>query len=315
MCIRDSNLIAHVEREGVVAVTGGLSALARAVADLARSLGVEIRKSCAVRDIVVHEGRASGVVVEHADGAREAIGASAVVVNADVATVASGAFGARASEAVPKPRRERRSLSALTWAISGRVSGFELEHHNVFFSRDYQAEHRALFDRRALPDDPTIYVCAQDRSPEAKPRKGEAGIMDDERLFVIANAPADGSALSSKEIDRCERMILARLAKAGLELAPTATVVSSPSTFERLAPGTGGAIYGEVCHGAFAPLSRPSARTKLRGLYLTGGSVHPGPGVPMATLSGRSAASAVTQDLASTSLSQQAAIAGSISTP
>jgi 1-hydroxycarotenoid 3,4-desaturase len=32
--------------------------------------------------------------------------------------------------------------------------------------------------------------------------------------------------------------------------------------------------------------SRPGSTTDLPGLYLAGGSVHPGPGVPMAVLSG-----------------------------
>lgn len=307
------NLIAHVEREGVTAVEGGVSRLARALADLARSLGVEIVTGCTVRDVVAEGGRVIGVIAQHDDGAREAIGAQAVVANADVATISRGAFGARAAAAVPAPTRGRRSLSAITWAIAGRVSGFDLAHHNVFFSNDYPAEHRAMFGERRLPDEPTVYVCAQDRLGEGK----KTETSEEERLFVIANAPAtaDGELLSKEEIDRCERTILERLSRAGLCLTEAATVVSTPTTFERLAPGTGGAIYGEACHGALAPLSRPASRTKLRGLYLTGGSVHPGPGVPMAALSGRAAALAVTEDLASTTQSTRVVIAGSTSMP
>ncbi len=305
------NLIAHVEREGVAAVEGGVSRLARAVADLARSLGVEIVTESSVREVTVENGRATGVIVEHADGAREEIHARAVIANADVTTIARGALGKRAAEAVPAPSKGRRSLSAITWAIAGRVSGFDLAHHNVFFSNDYAAEHRSLFDQRRLPDDPTVYVCAQDRlGEETKTDTDEV-----ERLLLIANAPAtaDTDPLSTEEIDRCERTIIERLSRAGLCLEQVATVVSTPMTFERLAPGTGGAIYGEVSHGALAPLSRPASRTKLRGLYLTGGGVHPGPGVPMAALSGRAAAIAVTEDLASTTRSTRVAITGSIS--
>ena len=67
-------------------------------------------------------------------------------------------------------------------------------------------------------------------------------------------------------------------------------------TFERLFPATGGALYGMAVHGWQASFSRPGARTRLPGLYLAGGSAHPGAGVPMATLSGRLAAAAVLGD-------------------
>mgnify|MGYP001144717154 CR=1 FL=1 len=53
----------------------------------------------------------------------------------------------------------------------------------------------------------------------------------------------------------------------------------------------------------------------LPGLYLAGGSVHPGPGVPMAAMSGRQAAAALMAHLDSTSRCRRAAISGGISTP
>ena len=46
-----------------------------------------------------------------------------------------------------------------------------------------------------------------------------------------------------------------------------------------------------------AAFGRPASRTKLPGLYLAGGSVHPGAGVPMAATSGRLAAASLLADL------------------
>ena len=76
-------------------------------------------------------------------------------------------------------------------------------------------------------------------------------------------------------------------------------LATTPAEFHRLFPGTGGALYGPASHGWKASFERPGCRTKLPGLYLAGGSVHPGPGVPMAALSGRMAAQALLADLGS----------------
>ena len=75
-------------------------------------------------------------------------------------------------------------------------------------------------------------------------------------------------------------------------VADTVTVVAGPAT--------GGALYGTASHGWMASFKRPGARSQLPGLYLAGGSAHPGPGVPMAALSGGHAAASVLHDLAAT---------------
>lgn len=306
------NLIAHVEREGVSVVEGGMAHLASRVAELAADLGVTFRYGCSVREILTSRGRASGIVLAGPNGERDVLEASAVIANADPATLASGALGDAARRAVAAPSPRRRSLSALTWAIVGKTSGFPLAHHNVFFSEDYPAEHEALFGRRELAGAPTVYVCAEDR-----PATGAAHDEhdDEERLFVIVNAPAtaDTAPLTKEQVDRCERAMFSRLSRAGLRITPRAMVITTPTSFEQRAPGTGGAIYGEASHGPLSALSRQRARTKLPGLYLAGGSIHPGAGVPMAALSGRTAARAVLEGLASTRRSRPVAMVGSTS--
>jgi 1-hydroxycarotenoid 3,4-desaturase len=60
---------------------------------------------------------------------------------------------------------------------------------------------------------------------------------------------------------------------------------------------------------------RSGARTPVPGLYLAGGSVHPGPGVPMAAMSGQLAAATLLAHLDSTSRSRRVVISGGTSTP
>jgi len=58
-----------------------------------------------------------------------------------------------------------------------------------------------------------------------------------------------------------------------------------------------GAIYGLASHGKFLGAFKPSNRSPdIEGLYMAGGSAHPGPGMPMVLMSGWIAADAVDKD-------------------
>jgi 1-hydroxycarotenoid 3,4-desaturase len=300
-------LVAHVEREGVWSIDGGMHALAKALADGAKSFGATIRYGEEVSEVLVACGRANGVRL--ASGER--IPADAVIVNADVGAVANGLFGipARRAAAVIPPRA--RSLSAMTWSVVARTSGFPLLRHNIFFSGDYAAEFDGIFARDTLPREPTVYVCAQDRDDS------DTITTDPEKLLILVNAPANGDRHSydAAEVERCAQRTFGVLEQRGLQIQrqTDATQVTTPTDFNRLFPATGGALYGRSSHGWTASFQRPGARTKIPGLYLAGGSTHPGPGVPMAALSGRSAAASLLADLTSPSTFRQTAMRGGMS--
>ncbi len=272
-------LVTHVEREGVWLVQGGMRAVADALRGLAERQGARFRFDADVTRIIAEGGRATGA--ELADGER--IAADAVLFNGDAAALA--ALGA------PPPPPAQRSLSAITWCISAPTRGFELAHHNVFFAEDYAEEFRAIFGRGAITAVPTLYLCAQDRG-HGSPAPGTP-----ERLLLLINAPPNGDR-AALDPAAFQPRVEALLRACGLEIGEGDRIATGPAGFHALFPATGGALYGQASHGATSTLRRSGAASRLPGLYLAGGSVHPGPGVPMAAMSGRLAADRVLRDRA-----------------
>jgi 1-hydroxycarotenoid 3,4-desaturase len=278
-------LVAHVEQDGLWRAVGGMHQVAVALQRLGERQGATYRFGAHVESVTTANGRVSGVQLRGG----ERLEADAVVFNGDVSALASGVVAGAGGATKVTPRADR-SLSAVTWCLNSRTSGFPLLHHNVFFAEDYTDEFDAIFTRRTVTAHPTVYVCAQDRGGGEAPEGPE-------RLLVLVNAPPDGDE-RALEVDALRERTFAVLSACGLQVAPGAEVVTTPVEFEALFPSTGGALYGRSNHGVLGTFARAGNTTALPGLYAAGGSVHPGPGIPMAVLSGRLCAARLEQDLA-----------------
>jgi 1-hydroxycarotenoid 3,4-desaturase len=300
-------LVAQVELDGVWSVKGGMFQVASALAKLGEAHGVKSRYGVSCTKIQTQQGRVSGVELstgEHLD-------ADHVIFNGDVAALANGMLGQSIRPSFQAVSPDQRSLSAMTLSMHATTSGFPLVRHNVFFNQDYRAEFEDIFHKRQLPSQGTVYVCAQDRNDLGLAEPGM------ERILCLVNAPADGDihSFNTSEIQACESSSLALMRRCGLEInvSPQQVVRTLPQDFARLFPGSGGALYGQATHGWMSAFRRPSARSKVPGLYTAGGSVHPGPGVPMAAMSGRLAAATLMADLGLTKQSRRVVISGGMS--
>lgn len=295
-------LIWHAEAQGVWTIKGGMHQLACAIETLARSKGVTFRYGVDVKRIESQGGRAAYVTAKDMR-----LAADAVVFNGDPQALVKGAMGHTAQKSVPATATSPRSLSACVYAFAAEPQGPELARHTVFFGDDPRSEFDALAQGR-LPDDPSLYICAQDRGTDRAPPRTE-------RFEIILNAPPTTQPTDAGDA-RCHPLIFERLRWFGLTFSPTPleNTLTTPQMFQRMFPHSDGALYGRSPHGMTAALARPTARTAMAGLYLAGGGAHPGAGLPMATLSGQHAAEAILTDLGSTLMSRQTDMPGGIST-
>ncbi len=309
-------LIAHVEATGVWLIDGGINALAQALRTVAEAKGAAFRMGTGVAEVLTERGRGA-VGVRLANGER--ISADAVICNADPNAIAAGKFGGKSASSVPALKPAKRSLSAMVWFAHTKTAGFDLSHHNVFFSPNYKNEFDQIAAGR-VPSEPSVYVCAQDRGGRDSAGSGAADQIKSasrERIQIIVNAPANGDTHSypPQETDQCTAEMRATLTRCGLTLEHEMPhKIASPAEWERLFPATGGALYGRASHGSAASFLRQGPRTRMPGLYCAGGATHPSAGVPMAALSGLLAAKKVDADLALMNKSSRVGIAGGIST-
>ena len=260
---------------GVSLPVGGVHGVVRSLRALAEDLGVEVRTGAAVEALPLRHGRVAEVVT----------GGGPLAVDAVVAAI--DARWARALLGRPAPPRRHPSLSGTVSLLGVRGATPELAAHNVLFPPDYAREFADLRAGRH-PSDPTLYLHASSKGDAADAPPGH------ENWFVMANAPALPAAGARVAADaEAARHLRRTLAARGFDPADRTVVARDllPADLARF--GDRGAIYGAAPNGLMSTL-RPGPRLRgVANVWLAGGTVHPGGGIPLALLSGRYAAADV----------------------
>jgi phytoene desaturase len=286
--------IAFVESTfGAWHIEGGVGQLSTALEQRCSDLGVKFKFNTLVSQILVNNNHATGI--KTSDG--KEFKADLVVANSDAEYI----YNKLLANNVNAARSERRKLKFATKSLSGfslllgldnsKGKAVPIDHHNVYFPNNYDAEFDDVFTKQIPVQDPTIYICAP-KDPHMT--KGE----NKEAWFVLVNAPRhqvdvgwdwrQGGAEYAQKI-------IKKLDDLGLNVSTRLDFMKyrTPADLENYAMAPGGSIYGSSSNSAASAFLRTKNRSKIKGLFCVGGSSHPGGGLPLVGISAEIVANAI----------------------
>jgi phytoene desaturase len=169
----------------------------------------------------------------------------------------------------------------------------QLIHHNIFFSADYELEFKQIFEDKIMPDEPTIYIANtsftdKDHAPE-----------DGSNLFVLVNAPYLSDSYDWSDSEYGDKVIkeLQNRGLSNLSEHITYRKEINPQDFYDQYLSNKGSIYGTSSNDKFSAFLRPRNKSReIEGLYFTGGSTHPGGGIPLVVQSAVNAVELIGRD-------------------
>ncbi|WP_310558701.1 1-hydroxycarotenoid 3,4-desaturase CrtD [Flavobacterium sp.] len=180
--------------------------------------------------------------------------------------------------------QQEKSSSAYVfyWGINKEFAALGL--HNILFSDDYEKEFDCLFSKQFPTDDPTIYInitskYCKDDAPEGC-----------ENWFVMVNVPHNKgeiinytAAIRKNVVEKINRML-----KTDIEKHIITESTLSPIDIENQTSSFGGSLYGNSSNNTFAAFLRhANFSSSIKNLFLVGGSVHPGGGIPLCLFSAK----------------------------
>ncbi len=271
-------LIQHLERkDGVHFAMGGTVALVAALVRLAREEGICFHMGQRVAELLIEDGRATGIRME--DGHEEH--ADCVVSNADAPAFYKHLVPKKWRRRWTDRRIENRrySMGLFVLYLGVRRSYPELAHHTILLGKRYKELLEEIFAGDPISDDLSLYLHAPTRTD---PSLAPAGC---ESLYVLAPVPNLRAGIDwTREAPRLEARILEILESTvcpGLRDALEVRFHVTPEHFrDNLLThhGTGFSIQPTLLQSAWFRFGNRSE--DVRGLYLVGAGTHPGAGLP-----------------------------------
>ncbi len=273
------NVIAHVEIvKGAYYPTGGMVSITRSLAKLAQDIGVTFHYSTPVREILIRNKKVTGIKTDNGPEDFDI-----VISNMDVYN--------SYKKLMPHVRRPAKTLDQpksssgiiFYWGIKKEFT--ELGLHNILFSDNYKEEFNTIFAKKSIYHDPTIYV---NITSKHTPTDAPPGC---ENWFAFINVPNNSGQDWDMFINEAREFMIQkvnRILKTDIRPLIETEMVFDPRVIESRTSSAFGAIYGNSSNNKFAAFLRHANFSKdIKNLYFCGGSVHPGPSIPLCLLSAK----------------------------
>lgn len=274
------HLMSHLDlSDGVFYPMGGFTEVISRIAAVSEAAGVNIRTNAEVARILVKNGHATGV--ELTDGT--VLEADIVVGTADLHHVETKLLEPE-NQTYPESYWQKKIAGpgALLLYLGVKGSVPNLQHHTLFFAKDWKHNFDAIFGAHPkVPDTASIYVCKPSGlDPDVAPEGHE-------NLFVLVPIPPDPTL---ENLDEVGDRIIAQIAEWSNtpDLAERIVVrrQATPADFaDNMNIWKGSALGPAHVLKQSAFFRAGVVSKKVKGLYFAGSSSIPGIGLPMCLIS------------------------------
>lgn len=260
---------------GVFYPVGGVSAIPEAFYRLAQELGVQFEFGAEVTGLTVEKNRITHVQTD--SGAQAADG---VISNVDRFTTGKW---------LDRTFKQKPSFSYFTMHLGVKREVEGLSHHTLFVPGDFEAGFEELYRKREFPQTPIVYLNAPHL---IDPSTAPPGCSN---LFLVVTSPAmeDDMDWSVSQAE-AKQKTFSTLGRFGFEFQPEEIEferVQTPASFAEAHGNYRGSLYGpDEKQRLYKMMPNRNWDERVKNLFYCGGSVQPGAGLPMVTLSGRFAA-------------------------
>lgn len=271
------SILSFLEYEhGVYHPIGGCAAISNAMARIAQQMGVEIHLDEPVESLDFNGRKVTAVQTSRAK-----YDCDSIIVNADFARAMTSLVPDNLRKRWTNRKIEKKQFSCSTYMLYLGVEGeYDLPHHNIYISDDYEGNLRDIEERHVLSENPSFYVqnaCVTD--PTLAPKGHSA-------LYVLVPVSHQTKNIDwKKEGGPFRDKIMQEVRKAGFDI-PEDRInyerVVTPDDWDSQYNIHLGATFN-LAHSLNQMLHfRPRNRFEdLEGVYLVGGGTHPGSGLPV----------------------------------
>ncbi|HIA11535.1 MAG TPA: phytoene desaturase [Flavobacteriales bacterium] len=272
-------IIPHFEMNmGTYFPEGGIYKIISSLQQLAEEIGVKFKMNTGVDEIIVEGNKAKGIITNEAK-----IDFDVVISNMDVYNTYHQLIPS--AKKPTKTLNQERSSSVIVfyWGIKRKFD--ELRVHNLFYSDDDSLEYQKLFKEHSIANEATVYVNVTSKKNASDAPEGC------ENWFVMVNAPHIAgqswddliASTRSNTIDMLNKVL-----KTDLEPLVDYEKILEPRILEKTGHSAFGSVFGNSSNSKFSAFLRhPNFSSRIKNLFFCGGTVHPGPSIPLSLLSAK----------------------------